>query len=505
MSFLPERWRWRAVLTVVAALALAGCWPARAGPTATPAATATTTLTPTPSHTPTTVPAPPTPTPPAGDVPRLLGVTTRGETYDPAVQKLMAQAGVRWVRTSVWWESIEPAPGEYTWAAFDNHMLTLAGIGVIPVVYVTANPAWAASSRCGPIDRVDLDAFGRFVSALAKRYDGTTVVNRRTLPRVDYWQFYNEPDNRWTTGVAAGFDGCWGEAGAQYAQMLSVAYAAVHAANPEAHVVFGGIAAEDMACAATWECAGQAIFNFDMAGDDFTDDVLAYMAAHPDSRYFDIFDLHYYPSMHTRWDDYGAGLIGKVEYYRGRLKLWGVTRPFMCTESGRRSDAAQKVDGLPGSDDEQSAYVVKLFAQAAHLELVNVLWFNLTDIVESKQGGAAGWGLLSETLKPKPSYAVYAALHRELTGMLYQGQTDVADETAVEGYDYAAAGRRTTLLWSRAGVHAARFHTAQATVVSLSGRETVVRDGGGGDADGKVDGVVTITVTTQPVYVRWQP
>jgi len=451
------------------------------------------------------MPAPPTPTPPAGAVPLVLGVTTRGETYDPAVQQLMRQAGVRWVRTSVWWESIEPAPGQYNWTTFDNHMLTLAGIGVIPVVYVTGNPAWAASSRCGPIDRVDLATFGRFVSALVKRYDGTTVANRRTLPKVDFWQFYNEPDNMWTSGVASGFDGCWGKAGAQYAQMLAVAHAAAHAANPDAKVVFGGIAGEDMACAATWECAGQPIFSFNMAGDDFVDDVLEYMAAHPGSPYFDIFDLHYYPSMHTRWDDYGAGLIGKVEYYRGRLGLWGVTRPFMCTESGRRSDAGQKVDGVAGNDDEQSAYVVRLYAQAAHLELVNALWFNLTDIVESKQDGAAGWGLLSQALKPKPSYAAYATLHRELADMLYQGQTETPDEAALEGYDFAAPGRTTTVLWARSGAHTVSLRAAAVTIVSLEGKETAVRDGGSGDADGKADGVVTIRVTSKPVYVRRQP
>jgi len=43
------------------------------------------------------------------------------------------------------------------------------------------------------------------------------------------------------------------------------------------------------------------------------------------------------------------------------------------------------------------------------------------------------------------------------------------------------------------------------TVVSVDGQETMVRDGGGGDADGKTDGVVTVRVTTRPIYVRWQP
>jgi len=228
--------------------------------------------------------------PPSSPAPPF-GVAVRGEVADAAVRALVMQAGVRWVRTSVNWSAVEPSPGAYNWTAFDGHMLALGEMGVIPVVYVAGNPAWAASSRCGPIDRVPLSDFARFVTTLAQRFNGKTVVNGRTLPAVNHWQFYNEPDNAWTSGQASGFDGCWGQAGAAYAQMLAAAWDAVHAANPQAKVVFGGIAGESVDCPAGWECAGKPIFNFNIDGGDFVDDVLAYMDAHTGSRYFDIFDF----------------------------------------------------------------------------------------------------------------------------------------------------------------------------------------------------------------------
>ena len=457
---------------------------------ASPTASATAQATPSPSI----VAEPAAPSP--------FGVAVRGEVADPAVQALLAQAGVHWVRTSVSWAGIQPAPLIYNWAAFDDLMTTLAASAVIPVVYISGNPDWAASSRCGPIDDGALPDFARFVSALVQRYDGHTIVNDRTLPEVRYWQFYNEPDNAWTTGQASGFDGCWGADGAAYAAMLGTAWTAVHAANPRAQVVFGGIAGESVDCPATWECSGQPIFNFDINNWDFMDDVLEYMQNHPDSPYFDIFDFHYYPAFHTRWDDYGPGLSGKAEFYRQRLASWGVERPLMCSEAGRRSDPGQVIDRLPGSDEEQSRYVVRIFAQAMSSRLINVLWFTLADIVEPKQSGAAAWGLLTQDLQPKPSYTAYRTLSQQLTGMHYKGTTTFK---GAEGYVFTGSKGETTVLWATSGSVTAGFKGSQVTVVNLYGAETIVSDGSSGDADRKADGTVTLTVAANPMFVRRQP
>jgi hypothetical protein len=199
------------------------------------------------------------------------------------------------------------------------------------------------------------------------------------------------------------------------------------------------------------------------------------------------------------------GLIGKTEYYRKRLALWGVERPIMCSEAGRRSDRGQVIDGVPGSDDEQSRRLVQLFTQGMHAGLVNVLWFTLADIVEPKQGGTAAWGLLTQELRPKASYTAYSTLNKELSGLLYQGQAEVADEQALEGYVFAAAGRETTVIWARSASVRTGFKAGQVTVVDMRGRTTTVSDGGNGDADRRADGSVTITVTQNPVFVRRSP
>lgn len=429
-----------------------------------------------------------------------FGVSVRGEIANANVRALVVQAGVRWVRSSVDWSAIEPARGAYNWAGFDGHISTLAEMGVIPVVYVSGDPAWAASSRCGPIDKAPLSDFARFVSTLAQRYNGKTVVNGRTLPAVLYWQFYNEPDNAWTSGQASGFDGCWGGAGGAYAEMLAAAWEAVHTANPQAFVVFGGIAGESVDCPAGWECAGKPIFNFDINGGDFMDDVLAYMDAHPGSPFFDVFDFHYYPAFHSRWEVYGAGISGKAAYYAGRLASWGVERPMMCSEAGRRSDSGQKVDGVPGSDVEQSRYVARLFTQSMSADLVALLWFTLTDIVEPKQSGAAAWGLLTDSFQPKPSYRAYSTLTRTLAGLRYSGKAAVKGQ--MEGYLFEGDGRQTTVLWMKTGTGQIAIRAGQATIVALDGSETTVHDGGSGDLDRRADGAITLAVTLDPIIVR---
>ena len=433
----------------------------------------------------------------------IFGVSLRTELNDPKLPALISQAGVHWVRTSISWASVEPSPGQFVWAGVDAHLSLLDSMGLTPIVYISQNPAWAAASPCGPIDRVPLSEFAGFVAAVAGRYSGRTAANGQQLPKIDYWQFYNEPDNSWTSGDASGFDGCWGKNGAQYAQMLAAAWQAVHAANPEGRVVFGGIAGEQVACPSSWSCAGQPIFNFSTAGGDFVDDVLSYIQAHPQSAYFDVFDFHYYPGFHTVWDDYGDGIGGKAEYYRRRLATTGIQRLMVCTEAGRRSDPGQVIDKMPGSNQEQSRYVVRLFVQGMAAHLGSIMWFTMADMVEPKQGGAVAWGLVRDNLEIKPSYTAYAVLTKELAGSISKGK--IKTPPGVSGYVFIRDGQETTVLWAAGGDVPVTLTGRQFTRVDLWGQESVATDGAEGDSDQRLNGSVRVMATADPIYLRASP
>ena|GEM_PF-1269967 len=425
--------------------------------------------------------------------PPVFGVATRGEWGDPNVRTLMNQAGIRWVRTSVSWADVQPSPDVFNWSGFDAEILRAQETGVIPIVLVWQNPSWAATTSCGPIDLVPLSSFSTFVSALARRYNGTTVVDGVTLPRVDYWEFYNEPDNQQTSEAWVG--GCWGSAGAQYAQMLAAAWAAVHAANPQSNVMFGSVAAE------TIDYNGWLLFNFDIAGGDFVDDALGYMQAHPDSTYFDVFSFHYFPAFHTVWDDYGSGLIGKATYYRTRMKRKGIVRPLVCTEAGRRSDPGQIIDGIPGSDEEQSRYVVRLFVQGVVAGLNNVIWFNLGDVHQPEQGGWMGWGLLDGNNRPKPSFNALRVLTAQLADATFSEVRAAGND--VEGYLFRRAdGSDRMVIWTKGTVtRTLSFAGSRLHTTDKWGVERTYYDGQAGDEDGIVNGTIVIRIDGSPVYV----
>jgi hypothetical protein len=136
--------------------------------------------------------------------------------------------GVDRVKVSVFWVSIAPSasqtkkpdfdaadPAAYdpaAWAPYDRlvRMASERGLGVYFSVTSPA-PFWA--TQVPPEAKIQRDyypspdEYGKFMQALGKRYSGTYVPahpsspgDTGALPRVDYWSFWNEPNQAgWLT------------------------------------------------------------------------------------------------------------------------------------------------------------------------------------------------------------------------------------------------------------------------------------------------------------------
>jgi hypothetical protein len=403
----------------------------------------------------------------------ILGITTSGEWADPRTHVLAVDAGARWVRTSVSWASHEPVQGQRNLSDLEGFFKTFTDIGLRPIVYIADNPSWAASSKCGPLDKVSPQALADFVGALAERY-----------PSIDYWALYNEPDIQWTTGEASTFGGCWGRNGQAYAKALGLVKQAVQGANPNAQVVFSGIAAEKVTCPSTWTtCAGQDLFNFNINGGDFVDDVLGYIQAHPGD-YFDVFDFHYYPAFHGQWDSYGKGILGKAQYYQNRLASHGLNKPMICTETGRRSDTGQVIDGIPGSDAEQSKYLVKTYIRAMAGGLKSVLWFTFAD------QGTSAWGLLDGNYVPKASYKAYQVLGEQVEGALFNSELPLAG--GQEGYAFDLPdGENLWVVWGSGNITIPS--TAAQRIGRLGAASILTSD----------QGTIIAAINDSPLYFRF--
>jgi hypothetical protein len=171
------------------------------------------------------------------------------------------------VRYSVTWAEIEPQrppdratardPGwlGYRWDHVDAIVRDIAAAGLRPVPTFLVAPRWAEGPNRPRISaraprgtwRPSPEAFGDFIYAMARRYSGQYPDPQRpgaTLPRIRYWQSWNEPD------LSTFLSPQWRRHGRGYLpvsplvykRLLNSFYNAVKAVDPSNFVVSGGTA-----------------------------------------------------------------------------------------------------------------------------------------------------------------------------------------------------------------------------------------------------------------------
>jgi hypothetical protein len=218
------------VLLALVTASLAACsGDDRATPESRPARTSTTTTAPT--TTTTTVPAP---------EPRLFTSTGARSGFahgfelvrreSPADVEadldLIAGTGARWFRASVGWGHIERSPGVYDWTSIDRVVLGARNRGLSVVAVISSAPSWDSargcrSNECAPEDPAPFAAFARVA---AQRY---------SLLGVHHWEIWNEPNHVpfWAPRPDP----------VAYTELLRQAYLAIHAVDPAAVVMTGGL------------------------------------------------------------------------------------------------------------------------------------------------------------------------------------------------------------------------------------------------------------------------
>ena len=105
-----------------------------------------------------------------------------------------------WLRNYVSWSNVEPTnvtPDAYNWASADAHFAAARqDFGSLNLIGTIANnPDWASPSEQGFLYPTALNDFSEFIGALVERYDGDGLNDAPGSPVIDYWEFYNEPDN----------------------------------------------------------------------------------------------------------------------------------------------------------------------------------------------------------------------------------------------------------------------------------------------------------------------
>ncbi len=410
----------------------------------------------------------------------------------PGAQE-MTEAGASWTNVHLHWSDVESQAGQYNWARWDGILTAATAHGYQVIVTIGGNPSWAADTACGPIRQDNLQAFADFLTAAAARY-GSAPYNVR------HWALYNEPDNANPVDFPW-LGGCWGAnhpnaaqgaGGAAYANMLSYAYPAIKAGNPDAQVLLGGLAYE------YWYQTDGGPFDY-----YFLNDLLNAGGA----AYFDIANFHYYPAWAWRWADpggdrYKSNIYGKAQDILSEIKgISGEDKPIACTEVGYPT-AGPTGHALAYNEELSSRYVLQVYARAMYTGIQTVIWLEGVDETYLEYS----YGLLRSDLTNKQPYDSYRTMVREVAGATsVTARTDYP--VNVEGYDFEMRGNTRTALWvlGEYSLNQA-FPLALAggtlRVVDRLGAEQRIKDGGAGDLDGVQDGKVVIAIDANPRIVE---
>jgi len=392
--------------------------------------------------------------------------------------ELMVEARPGWVRYPVRWRWIEPVdtdPENYNWyPTLETSVANASEAGIQILLTISDQPEWAAEYPMGPPH--DEGALFEFVQALVERYDGDGVNDAPGSPKIEHFEFHNEPDNTDAYRASRGTHGYWGNRGTEYGQLLQKLYPVVKKANPDAKLVMGGLALD-------WFVGSGGVFDR-----DFLDDVLAACQGVP---CFDVANFHYYPVFHGVWAPYGYGVIGKTNYVRQTMAKYGVAGlPIFCTEIGWSGGEAVGW----GGEEAQARYAVQGFVRGLSADLSMLIWFKAHD----KQMEVEQPGLLDVGLNPKPSYYAFKTTTRQLAGVDDVRALTEAElgSSQIEGYRFQnISGRRVDVVWT---IDDSRFDPDDDPVVDFSvnartlnvidklGNEQAVYDATDGQADGKI-------------------
>jgi hypothetical protein len=137
----------------------------------------------------------------------------------------VAKTGASWLRLLIDWSRIEPVKGQYDWRYVDEQVNAARAHNLNVLGVIAYTPEWAR-----PVDTffthppVDAADYGQFAAAVAGRY----------ADRVSDWELWNEPN------LPPFFGYLIDNNPARYTQLVTAAYPAIKAIQPNSTVVLAG-------------------------------------------------------------------------------------------------------------------------------------------------------------------------------------------------------------------------------------------------------------------------
>jgi hypothetical protein len=296
-----------------------------------------------------------------------------------AMFRAAAALGASTIRLDIALSGVFPTPGgPPDWSGVDQYMLLARRYRLRVLADLLATPAYMAdcatpaeeaiSYRCAPADPW---TWGHDAGLIAAHTRGV----------IDDFEIINEPDGSWFYGTPQ-----------QYARILSASYRAIHAADPNAVVVLGGL--------------------MDIASHTWLDQVLATPGAGA-LHSFDTANIH----VRTAAGQAAPTVLGWRRYLAQR----GFRGPLWVTETGYPADPAWQTE--PGYRDgaESQARWMTTVIPAMLRAGAAMVFVTERDSLSGRYGSE---GVLQSpdplpadpSCTPRPSYYAVRALIQELAG-----------------------------------------------------------------------------------------
>ena len=361
--------------------------------------------------------------------------------------------GIGWERITMFWGSLEPAPG--VWNNFftknDSQLLTEVQAGRMPVGVLVSTPRWARVKPNSSVPKGLYDAWnspkntwGNFVYRLARHYAGM----------IDTWVIGNE------ISIPSGHFNTWNGTLNQFAQMVKVAYLAAHAGDPNAHIL--------LPATPYWYSHGHVSARL-------ISDLAALRGASTHHDFFNAVDLNLYNTINFNQQIYSR--------YRRILAAHGLSdTPIWLSESNVtptvKGYIAPKND--PGvTPAQQAAFIVEEMADSlSYTSRVEVYQLPEPPKLNKFNGPV---GLLTATKKPRPAYTAYQTLIRYLSGARYLSRYippfSGTNPAAMDVVNFGAPRRFISVIWdqgSPAIVGRVHAYSASALLVNDQGQTQVV-------------------------------
>jgi hypothetical protein len=319
------------------------------------------------------------------------------------MDQVLDTSDTKWIREGFYWSQIEPKPGVFTFAHYDELVTLAARRGVHVFVELYMAPRWAG--RTSTSVPADPSAYAAFVAAVVARYGpgGTFWAAHPGLPSDTVQTFEIWHEAYYSNGDAGHYDP------GRYARLVQAAVTAGRAANPAARFLINAeMQGEFVGSGAkrTWMWWVDALYKAVPDLNNYFDGVSVHPYGH------DI--THRSPAIPGR-QYFGFDQMRRIEIIRKQFVAHGAAdKPFWATEVGwptckHGSDRCVSPAGQRKSLDTLMRYAETRWK--SYVRAVFVYYFN--DLGRNTANPDNDYGLIYFNRKPKlvlPAFQAFAKL-----------------------------------------------------------------------------------------------